>query len=276
MTLSTRSSAEQSGTFGQGGVEVVERFRCPCCGCLTLDERGAYDICEVCYWEDDGQDDPNPDATGGPNGYLSLTQARANYRAFGACEESMLVNVRPPHADELTLKNQAKPRATKVGRSATRDRAAALPTVDELVVALDHKRNADVYAAESRLIKAHGWESLVPGFVAAYPRIRNAAGRNSVLYGLVPFARKRPEVVELAKAALDDPAYMPRMQACSLLAYSLRRDAIPHLKPLLKHRDKKTRDDAKAAIDAIKSQNHHYWLDRSQSGMFLWRVNPED
>ena len=30
---------------------------CPCCGYLTLDERGGYEICPVCYWEDDGQDD---------------------------------------------------------------------------------------------------------------------------------------------------------------------------------------------------------------------------
>jgi Cysteine-rich CPCC len=75
---------------------------CPCCGYLTLKERCAWGICEVCYWEDDGQDDHNADAVlGGPNGYLSLTQARANYQAFGACEEAMLVNVRPPRPDEL-------------------------------------------------------------------------------------------------------------------------------------------------------------------------------
>ena len=255
---------------------MVERFRCPCCGCLTLMDRGEYDICEVCYWEDDGQDDHNADAVGGPNGRLSLTQARANYRAFGACEESMLVNVRPPRKDELPDRTQAEPRAAKPGRKAKLPVAAALPTVDELVAALDHKRNADIDGAERRLIKAHGREALIPGFVAAYPRLRNAAARNSVLYELVPFARQRPDVVELAKAALNDPAYMPRMQACSLLAYALRQDAVPHLKPLLKHRDKKTRDDAKAALAAIKHQNHHYWLDRSHSGKFLWTVNAED
>ena len=134
----------------------------------------------------------------------------------------------------------------------------------------------DIDAAERRLIKTYGQEAMIPRFIAAYPRLRNAAGRNSVMYGLVPFARQRPEVVELAKAALNDPAYMPRMQACSLLAYALRQDAVPHLKPLLKHRDKKTRDDAKAALAAIKHQNHHYWLDRSHSGKFLWTVSAED
>jgi hypothetical protein len=152
----------------------------------------------------------------------------------------------------------------------------ALPTVDELVAALDQKRQTDLGAAESRLFKEHGLETLVPGFVAAYPRIRNAAGRNSVLFWLVRFARKYPEVVELAKVALNDSAYMPRMQACGILAYSLQRDAIPHLKPLLKHRDQKTRDDAAAAIDAIEHHNHHYWFDREHSGTFFWTVNREN
>ena len=151
-----------------------------------------------------------------------------------------------------------------------------MPTVDELVTALDQKRQTDLGTAESRLFKKHGLEALVPGFVAAYPRIRNAAGRNSVLFWLVQFARKYPEVVELAKAALRDSAYMPRMQACSILAYSLQRDAIPHLQAILTHRDRKTRDDAAAAIDAIKHQNHHYWFDRDHSGDTFWEVNPED
>src|SRR3569833_2977032 len=36
-------------------------FRCPCCGVRTLIERGGYDICSVCFWEDDGQDVPIAD-----------------------------------------------------------------------------------------------------------------------------------------------------------------------------------------------------------------------
>ena len=26
-------------------------LRCPCCGCKTLGERGAYEICSVCFWD---------------------------------------------------------------------------------------------------------------------------------------------------------------------------------------------------------------------------------
>ncbi|MEO8182584.1 MAG: GNAT family N-acetyltransferase [Deltaproteobacteria bacterium] len=34
-----------------------KRHSCPCCQYLTLDERGAYEVCAVCFWEDDGQDE---------------------------------------------------------------------------------------------------------------------------------------------------------------------------------------------------------------------------
>src|SRR5260370_42491773 len=43
-------------------------LRCPCCGCKTLGERGGFEICGVCCWEDDGQDDYDADVVrGGPN-----------------------------------------------------------------------------------------------------------------------------------------------------------------------------------------------------------------
>jgi len=76
-------------------------YRCPCCRCLTLKERGGYDICPICFWEDDGQDDADADTVrGGPNGSLSLTMARENYIAFGACEERFVAKVRPPTEGE--------------------------------------------------------------------------------------------------------------------------------------------------------------------------------
>jgi hypothetical protein len=76
-------------------------FRCPCCGYMTLDERCEYDICPVCFWEDDGTDDHNADSVSGPNHGLSLTQARLNYRTFGASEADMLPHVRPPRPGEI-------------------------------------------------------------------------------------------------------------------------------------------------------------------------------
>ena len=61
-------------------------YACPCCGYKTLTERGGYEICPVCFWEDDGQDDQDADdVRDGPNDTLSLTQARANFKDLGAC-----------------------------------------------------------------------------------------------------------------------------------------------------------------------------------------------
>ena len=77
-------------------------FRCPCCKFKTLYGRGQYEICKVCFWEDDGQDEPDADKVlGGPNGNLSLRDAQTNFARFGAVEESFVSNVRRPEPDEL-------------------------------------------------------------------------------------------------------------------------------------------------------------------------------
>lgn len=63
-------------------------YTCPCCGHLALAERGGYEICGECGWEDDGQDDHDADVVrGGPNGRLSLTQARLAYVSGGGWTE---------------------------------------------------------------------------------------------------------------------------------------------------------------------------------------------
>ena len=85
-------------------------FRCPCCKCRTLDARGDFDVCPVCFWEDDGQGDHDANMVrGGPNGSLSLAQAQANFRRFGACEERFIDKVRPPRVEELPEQGRAEP-----------------------------------------------------------------------------------------------------------------------------------------------------------------------
>jgi hypothetical protein len=76
-------------------------YACPCCHFLTLDERGGYDICPVCFWEDDGQDDHDADVVrGGPNGALSLRVARQNFKLIGASDTRSLPHVRAPRPSE--------------------------------------------------------------------------------------------------------------------------------------------------------------------------------
>lgn len=96
----------------------MKTYRCLCCGYRTLDSRGDYDICPVCFWEDDRYIDfdgknlstlyhkKNPtveelmDKPSGANHGLTLRQGKDNYLSFGACEKSILEHVRDPHDDE--------------------------------------------------------------------------------------------------------------------------------------------------------------------------------
>ena len=76
--------------------------RCLCCGSRTLHTPGTFELCPVCWWQDDGQDETDADVVrGGPNGLLSLTAARANFLALGACDPQFRTRVRAASASEL-------------------------------------------------------------------------------------------------------------------------------------------------------------------------------
>ena len=75
------------------------KVRCLCCGYRTLDERGAYQICPVCFWEDDLEQEKNPNDDGGANA-VSLIEARNNYMKFGACQKEMIKYCRLPKEEE--------------------------------------------------------------------------------------------------------------------------------------------------------------------------------
>jgi hypothetical protein len=78
-----------------------EKFRCPCCGFRTLNAPDALALCPVCWWEDDGQDDPEASEIWlTVNGQLSLTEARINYLLCGAAHSRFLPWVRPPRVSE--------------------------------------------------------------------------------------------------------------------------------------------------------------------------------
>jgi Cysteine-rich CPCC len=77
------------------------KYACPCCGHKTFSQppNGTYDLCEVCFWEDDGIQFEDPNYEGGAN-RVSLRQAQKNYLKFGACEEEAIPSVRPATNDE--------------------------------------------------------------------------------------------------------------------------------------------------------------------------------
>lgn len=52
-------------------------FTCPGCGFPTLHERRDFEVCSICNWEDDGQDDTRANEVwNGPNGEVSLSEHR--------------------------------------------------------------------------------------------------------------------------------------------------------------------------------------------------------
>ncbi|MFE0846140.1 CPCC family cysteine-rich protein [Streptomyces rochei] len=73
---------------------------CPCCGHRVLDAMpGSYEICPVCFWEDDVVQFRWPTMGGGAN-RVSLIEAQRNYQDFGACNQRSRRYVRPPAEDE--------------------------------------------------------------------------------------------------------------------------------------------------------------------------------
>lgn len=77
-----------------------QKIACLVCGHKTIMHRGSFEICPVCFWEEEGAVDQPNAPKGGPNGNLSLNQARANYEKFGAIEERFVSLVRLPARDE--------------------------------------------------------------------------------------------------------------------------------------------------------------------------------
>ncbi len=53
----------------------LTEIKCPCCGETVV---GEYDICEVCFWENDPIQLSKPDMRGGAN-RMSLNEARIAY-----------------------------------------------------------------------------------------------------------------------------------------------------------------------------------------------------
>ncbi|WP_063770963.1 ADP-ribosylglycohydrolase family protein [Streptacidiphilus neutrinimicus] len=78
---------------------IADRHPCPCCGHLVHDEPcGSYEICPVCFWEDDLLQLRRPTTTGANR--VSLIEAQRNVQHFGACDQRGLRFTRRPLPDE--------------------------------------------------------------------------------------------------------------------------------------------------------------------------------
>ena len=78
------------------------KYTCPCCGFKTLQTKppGTFEICKICFWEDDSTQYRNPDFTGGSN-EISLKEAQKNFLAFGASRKRFLNYVSKPSKEDI-------------------------------------------------------------------------------------------------------------------------------------------------------------------------------
>ncbi|SHJ46675.1 Cysteine-rich CPCC [Nocardiopsis flavescens] len=71
------------------------RWPCPCCGYLVLEDGpGMYEICPICFWEDDRAQLRWPLMAGGAN-RVRLVDAQRHYADHGVCREEDRPHVRP-------------------------------------------------------------------------------------------------------------------------------------------------------------------------------------
>ncbi|ARN79246.1 hypothetical protein BST97_15320 [Nonlabens spongiae] len=66
--------------------------QCPCCDYFTIAEMAGFEICPVCFWEDDGQDLKELDKNSGPN-HITLREGRTNFKKFKVSDPRYLRDV---------------------------------------------------------------------------------------------------------------------------------------------------------------------------------------
>jgi hypothetical protein len=142
------------------------------------------------------------------------------------------------------------------------------PRVERLIQAFSTSLRPEI--DEAWVVAGSMGDDLLPLLAEAFSGIRKSEGRASVMRYVGKFSRESDTAFRMGAVAVQDRAYAVRHYGCALLAYSLRADALPILTSLLKHADRRTVEDAKAAIDAIKSKNHNFFKDRDHSGKILW------
>lgn len=65
----------------------TDLFPCPCCNYRTIYEQGNYQICKVCFWEDDGN---NNDSDFSSANHMTLNEARVNFEKNGVISDKFL------------------------------------------------------------------------------------------------------------------------------------------------------------------------------------------
>ncbi len=136
--------------------------------------------------------------------------------------------------------------------------------VADLIRKLDCKNWGEVETAREALIPLG--RDIFPVALEILPELRGFRARNALVYTAIKFALVENDAVKLALTALQDKSGAVRYRACMLLAVAGRSDTIECLEYLLDHKSSETREDAQAAIKAIKAGDHDLFLDRNGRG----------
>ena len=79
------------------------KFTCQCCGYKSLSQQNNYEICKICFWEDDPSQSKFAKMSGGANN-LSLIDAQQNYIKYKVSDSRYKDKVRSiTNADEKDL-----------------------------------------------------------------------------------------------------------------------------------------------------------------------------
>jgi hypothetical protein len=144
------------------------------------------------------------------------------------------------------------------------------------------QRLVDSFHAKDDKTRAAAWaqlrnyrEQVLPYLAELFPKARWFEVRRDIAYHCIGYAQVSDVAIDVGRMAVADKSSVVRYRGCCVLAYSLRPEVLPILDGLLNHPDAKTVEDAKAAIDAIRSRNHHYFVDRRHMGRMFWGVDDD-
>lgn len=71
------------------------KTQCDCCDYFTIDNGADYEICPICFWEQDAFGVSEPEADSGANHGLTLREGRSNFLKHGACAPEFVEKVIP-------------------------------------------------------------------------------------------------------------------------------------------------------------------------------------
>ena len=147
----------------------------------------------------------------------------------------------------------------------------ASTSIQQLLDKLDG-RGSDPEWEAVRVLRERVGNGLPQLLLSQFRKSRLAGARASCVYHAMRYARTEPAAVQLGREALLDRSMKVRYRACMLLSFAQKVEVLVDLRKALATATGENQQDVAAAIDAIESGNHHYFADRTHSGMVTLNI----